>query len=568
MNPLSTASITQNNEETYASLLVSIEAGIGMLQIFIAVCDADIQREQLIAKYTRELAPNIQTYRVTLNPQEPSLRLAILQQVSLGENIVAMVTGTETLGLGKNDDSLDKFFGYLQWTREGLRELKMPIVLWLSFRIFRQLAKKAPDFYSWRNGIFQFESEPSLVTNKQPFIEEIESIEDQELSSIFDVEQLESSLEKAINQWGENSSKVETLYSQLGALYANHVQSGKATDRDNELILAEEYLKKAIALQTQFKRENSLPVSLTNLAGLYSFQGRYKEAEPLYQQVLSMTQKLLGIEHPDVATSLNNLAGLYESQGRYEAAEPLYQQALSLYQKLLGSEHPSVATSLNNLAYLYQSQGRYKEAEPLYQQALSLYQKLLGSEHPDVATSLNNLARLYYFQGRYEEAEPLYQQALSMTQKLLGSEHPSVASSLNNLAGLYESQGRYKEAEPLYQQALSIKQKLLGSEHPSVATSLNNLAYLYESQGRYEAAEPLYQQALSMTQKLLGSEHPSVATSLNNLAGLYYFQGRYEAAEPLYQQALSIAERTLGENHPNTNTIRNNYTKLRQQNAQ
>lgn len=109
MNPLSTASITQNNEETYASLLVSIEAGIGMLQIFIAVCDADIQREQLIAKYTRELAPNIQTYRVTLNPQEPSLRLAILQQVSLGENIVAMVTGTETLGLGKNDDSLDKF---------------------------------------------------------------------------------------------------------------------------------------------------------------------------------------------------------------------------------------------------------------------------------------------------------------------------------------------------------------------------------------------------------------------------------------------------------------------------
>jgi tetratricopeptide (TPR) repeat protein len=63
-----------------------------------------------------------------------------------------------------------------------------------------------------------------------------------------------------------------------------------------------------------------------------------------------LRQKLLGDEHPDVATSFNNLAALYESQGRYSEAEPLFQQALALRQKLLGDEHPSVATSFNNLA--------------------------------------------------------------------------------------------------------------------------------------------------------------------------------------------------------------------------
>ncbi len=121
MNSLS-ASITQKNENTYDSLLVSMEAGMGMLQIFIAVCDIDSQRERIIANYKRELAPDIHAYRVYLNPQEPSLRLAVSQQVTIRENAVAMVTGTETLGLGKNDDSLDKFFGYLQWTREGLAD--------------------------------------------------------------------------------------------------------------------------------------------------------------------------------------------------------------------------------------------------------------------------------------------------------------------------------------------------------------------------------------------------------------------------------------------------------------
>ena len=95
-----------------------------------------------------------------------------------------------------------------------------------------------------------------------------------------------------------------------------------------------------------------------------------------------------------------------------------------MYKKLLGEEHPSVATSLNNLAALYESQGRYTEAEPLFIQALEMWKKLLGPEHPNVATSLNNLAGLYESQGRYEEAEPLYIQALDMRKKLLGEEHP------------------------------------------------------------------------------------------------------------------------------------------------
>ncbi|MDY6938283.1 MAG: tetratricopeptide repeat protein, partial [Cyanobacteriota bacterium] len=52
-------------------------------------------------------------------------------------------------------------------------------------------------------------------------------------------------------------------------------------------------------------------------------------------------RKLLGNEHPHVATSLNNLAGLYKSQGRYEDAEPLYLDALEICDRSLGSAHPN-----------------------------------------------------------------------------------------------------------------------------------------------------------------------------------------------------------------------------------
>ena len=49
-----------------------------------------------------------------------------------------------------------------------------------------------------------------------------------------------------------------------------------------------------------------------------------------------------------MALNLNNLAELYRTQGKYADAEPLYQRALATQEKALGPEHPNVALSLNN----------------------------------------------------------------------------------------------------------------------------------------------------------------------------------------------------------------------------
>ena len=127
---------------------------------------------------------------------------------------------------------------------------------------------------------------------------------------------------------------------------------------------------------------------------------------------------------------------LYQDQGKYEQAEPLFQRALTIGEKALGPEHPDVATGLNNLAALYHTQGKYEQAEPLLQRSLTILEKALGPEHPDVAISLNNLAALYRAQGKYEQAEPLYQRALTISEKALGPEHPDVAKSLDNYADL------------------------------------------------------------------------------------------------------------------------------------
>ena len=364
--------------------------------------------------------------------------------------------------------------------------------------------------------------------------------------------------------WGQSESSVwvaqdeelaeaERLNKQVIQLYGEG-KYGKA------IPLAEEAL--AIRQRILGKEHPDVATSLNNLAELYRVQGKYGEAEIYFLQSLDVFKSILGDNHPDVATSLNNLAELYHSQGKYGEAETHFLQALKMFKSILGEEHPDVAKSLNSLAELYHSQGRYEEAETYLLQAFEISKRLLGEEHPSIATSLNNLAVLYHSQGKYEEAETCLLQAFEISKRLLGEEHPNVARNFNNLAALYHSQGRYEEAETYYLQALEKRKRLLGEEHPDVAKSLNSLATLYHSQGKYEEAETYLLQALKMFKSILGNKHPDVATSLNNLAELYRVQGRYEEAENYYLQALKMFKSILGDNHPDVAASFNNLAGL------
>lgn len=87
--------------------------------------------------------------------------------------------------------------------------------------------------------------------------------------------------------------------------------------------------------------------ALNDLGILYCHQGRYPEAEALFQRVLEQ----LGSQHPQSAHSFKNLAMLYFYQKQYIKAESFFQQALSLFEQHLPL-HPSFIEALENYIYL------------------------------------------------------------------------------------------------------------------------------------------------------------------------------------------------------------------------
>jgi tetratricopeptide (TPR) repeat protein len=286
------------------------------------------------------------------------------------------------------------------------------------------------------------------------------------------------------------------------------------------------------------------------LAKAYHENGKYREAETLYDRVCALQEKTLGPEHPNTAATLNDLAGVYYVTGRYAQAEDLFERSRAIYEKTLGAEHPNTATTLNNLAEIYRNTGRYALAEDLFERARAIYEKTLGAEHPNTATTLNNLAEIYRNTGRYAQAEDLFERVRTIEEKTLGPEHPSTATTLNNLGGVYLDTGRCAQAEDLFERVRKIQEKTLGAEHPDTARTLNNLALVYRDTGRYAQAEELYERVRTISEKTLGPEHPQTAITLANLAGVYRETDRLDDAEKLYAQALAVLTAKFRPGHP------------------
>ena len=245
---------------------------------------------------------------------------------------------------------------------------------------------------------------------------------------------------------------------------------------------------------------------LNNLAGLYHAQGQYGKAEPLHRQAQAIMEEALGHEDSNVAESLNGRAELLRSKAN--TGRPTRSiGALGIWKKVLGPEHPDVATGLNNLAGLYITLGQYAKAEPLYDRALAIREKALGPEHPDLAKSLNNLAGLYRVQDQYGEADPLRSGAGDLGN-LPGPGTSHRGAWLNNLGRLYEAQGQYAKAESLYERALAIKERSWARSTPTWHKPQRSGGAL-RVQGQYAKAEPLYDRALAIWETTLGPEHPN-----------------------------------------------------------
>lgn len=283
----------------------------------------------------------------------------------------------------------------------------------------------------------------------------------------------------------------------------------------------------------------SLAYLLRRVAGNLQSQGKYEQAERFLKRAIAIWENNLSSDDGKATVSqgwdwtyvscLNALAELYRIQGRFLEAEPIYQRALALAAKP-GMEIV-LGEVLTNLATLYDTEGQHAQAELIYKRALAI-----GAGY----VTKNNLAYLYIADGRYALAEPLLTEALAKVEKLYGLGSVQTAPMLNNLGNLYRSQQRHLLAEPLIKRSVEIREKVLGRDHPDVALALNNLGLLFHDQGRFSEAIPILRRATELREAAFGADHPDVAETLGYLAKTYVAAGDLPGALEAFRRSTRI----------------------------
>ena len=110
--------------------------------------------------------------------------------------------------------------------------------------------------------------------------------------------------------------------------------------------------------------------------------GKYPEAEKLEIQVLDVTNRILGVKHPDTIRAMGNLASTYQSLEKYTEAEKLKIQVLNARNRILGKKHSDTIYSMGSLALTYRSLGKYTAAAKLETEFYEIMNRVPGAETP------------------------------------------------------------------------------------------------------------------------------------------------------------------------------------------
>lgn len=236
-----------------------------------------------------------------------------------------------------------------------------------------RLVEKAPDFWSWRGGVFWFKRESvSLELASANVSRHISKTIPQEPGGL-PLEEILRLIEQ-IEAQEKEAPLLATLYESLAEAYEQRYHS------QQERQLAIKAYQKAIALQTKLGLKADLASSLQKLGNLYfELHNEVKGANDCYQQALLIYQEIG--DRQGEADTLQAIGDVLQFLNRLDEALQLYETALSFYRDIgdrLGEanilqefgklqENPQQA-----LEYLQQAQNLYIQIGDIYSQSRNL----------------------------------------------------------------------------------------------------------------------------------------------------------------------------------------------------
>ncbi|MBD2498663.1 tetratricopeptide repeat protein [Nostoc sp. FACHB-280] len=298
----------------------------------------------------------------------------------------------------------------LNQQRERLKDnFNICFVFLLPIFAIKYFIQRAPDFFDWRSGLFEFpldsetlEQESSRVIQEGDYHKYLIMTPEERTKEILKIQEL-------IAEDNQTPERQCHLLIHLGNLH-----------------LAGQGYKEAIA-----SYDKALEIKPDYYAAWYN-RGIALDNSERNEEAITSYDKALEIK-PDDNPTWHNRGNALRNLGRYEEAIASYDKALEI--------KPDDHEAWNSRGYALDDLGRYEEAIASYDKALEFKPDYFAAWH-NRGIALDNL-------GRNEEAIASYDKALEIK--------PDDHAGWNNRGNALRKSGHYEEAIASYDKALEIQ---------------------------------------------------------------------------------------------------------------
>jgi eukaryotic-like serine/threonine-protein kinase len=318
-----------------------------------------------------------------------------------------------------------------------------------------------------------------------------------------------------------------------------------------DLPAAEKAFRAAVAGKPADLDSLALLASSVDLGNVLAEMGHYGEADTLMSGALAAYRRLAP-ESDSIAVCLNSLGNLRRYQGDFAGAEANYREALAMHRRVLGEDHPYVATDMHNLGRLLESRGDAAEAEKLLLGCLAVLDKVYDGPHMDKAQVMRSVAEFYLNQQRPDKADSLANAALLMTRQLYGDDADETRRAKQTIGELYQRSGRFDEALTWFRAMLPDVRAHQTTDPTLLPDLLNRTAIVLSRLGRDRDALPCFRESIDLYTKVSGADHPNTLLARNDYARSLSSLGDYATALTQLQAVLEARERVLGPGNPET----------------
>uniref|UniRef100_A0A9L0S5F7 Clustered mitochondria protein homolog n=1 Tax=Equus caballus TaxID=9796 RepID=A0A9L0S5F7_HORSE len=247
-------------------------------------------------------------------------------------------------------------------------------------------------------------------------------------------------------------------------------------------------------------------------------QGFLKEGCELINEALNLFNNVYGAMHVEICACLRLLARLHYIMGDYAEALSNQQKAVLMSERVMGIEHPNTIQEYMHLALYCFASSQLSTALNLLYRARYLTLLVFGEDHPEMALLDNNIGLVLHGVMECDLSLRFLENALAVSTKYHGPKSLKVALSHHLVARVYESKAEFRSALQHEKEGYTIYKTQLGEDHEKTKESSEYLKCLtQQAVALQRTMNEIYRNGSSANIPPLKFTAPSMASVLEQL---------------------------------------------------